>query len=93
MKKQSDVLCEVIFRDHKSGIITSRIGKINKSQLTYLFTTSKNFIKFNESYNSPILKTDVQRIIIHHDDSKLPIEKEDSIIIKYLNSQKTGEIS
>jgi hypothetical protein len=93
MKKQSGVLCEIIFRDHKSGIITSRIGKINKSQLTYLSTTSKNFIKFNESYNPPILKTDIQQIIIHHDSSKIPIEKEDSIIIKYLNSQKKVEIS
>ncbi len=93
MKKQSDMLCEIIFRDHKSGIITSRIGKINKAQLTNLSTTSKNFIKFNESYNPPILKTDIQQIIIHHDNSKITIEKEDSIIIKYMNSQKTGVIS
>jgi hypothetical protein len=93
MKKQSDVLCEVIFRDHKSGIITSRIGNIDKSQITYLSTTSKNFITFKESYNPPILKTDIQQIIIHHDDSTISIEKEDLIISEYLNSQKTGEIS
>ncbi|MFX0023563.1 MAG: hypothetical protein ACFE9S_14650 [Candidatus Hermodarchaeota archaeon] len=93
MKKSSDVLCEIIFRDHKSGIITSRMGKITKSQLTYLSKTSKNFIIFNESYNPPILKTDIQHIIIHHENSKIRIEKEDSTIIKYLNSQKTGEIS
>jgi len=93
MKKQSDVLCEIIFRDHKSGIITIRTGKINKSQLTYSSPTSNNFIIFNESYNPPILKTDIQQIIIHHDNNKIPIEKEDSIIIKHLNSQKKGEIS
>lgn len=93
MKKPSDVLCEIIFRDHKSGIISSRIGKINKSQLTFLSINSNNFIIFKDSYNPPILKTDIQQIIIHHNNSKIPIDKEDSIIIKYLNSQKTGKIS
>jgi hypothetical protein len=44
MKQPSDMLCEIIFRDHKLGVITSRIGKINESQFTDLSTNSKSFI-------------------------------------------------
>ncbi len=93
MKKPEELLCEVVFRDYKSGILTSRIGRINKFQLTKFSTNSNDFIVFKESYNSPILKTDIQQIIIHRNDRKILNEKKDLIIIKYLNSQKTGEIS
>ncbi len=93
MKKATEVLCEIIFKDHKSGILTSRIGKIKESQLTRFSTNSNNFIIFRESYNSPILKEDIKEIIIHRNNREISIKKEDSIIIKYLKSQKTGEIS
>ena len=93
MKQPSDMLCEIMFKDHKLGVISSRIGKINGSQFTDLSTNSKSFIKFNESYNSPILKMVIQQIFIYHDENKISIKKRDSINIKYFNSQKTGERS
>jgi hypothetical protein len=93
MRKSAEILYEIIFRDHKSGILTSRIGRIDNTQIAKFSTNSNHFIEFKDSYNSPILKLDIQKIIIHHNDKKIPIEKEDFIFSKYLKSQKTGEIS
>lgn len=93
MKKAVEVLCEIIFKDHKSGNLTSRIGRINESQLTRFCTNSNEFIIFKERYNSPILKKDIEEIIIRRNDRKISIKEENSIIIKYLNSQNKGKIS
>ncbi len=93
MKKLAYHLCEIIFKDHKTGILTSRIGKIDEYQLTDFSTNSKDFIIFNESYNSPVLKEDIKEIVIHRNKEKLPIKEVNTINIKYLKTQKTGEIS
>lgn len=93
MKNALDVLCEVIFKDHKSGILTSRIGMINEYQLASFSKKVNNFIIFKESYNSPVLKKDITEIIIHRKDRKIAIKEKDFTIFKSLKSQKTGKIS
>jgi regulatory protein YycI of two-component signal transduction system YycFG len=93
MKKVEEILCEVIFKDHKSDISTSRIGKIDEFQLTNFSTSSNEFIMFKESYNSPILKKDIKEIIIYRNDRKIAIKEKDATIIKSLKIQKKGEIS
>ncbi|MFX0002850.1 MAG: hypothetical protein ACFE9C_02255 [Candidatus Hodarchaeota archaeon] len=93
MKKFDDVLCEVIFKDHKLDILTSRIGTIDEFQLRKFTTNSNEFIIFKESYNSPILKKDIKEIIIHRNERKISIKEKDSTITKSLKIQKKGEIS
>jgi len=93
MKNITYVLCEIIFKDHISGILTSRIGKINESQLTRFSTNLNDFIIFKEHYNSPILKEDIIEIIIYQNDRKIAIKKKNSTIIKYLITQKKCKIS
>jgi len=92
MKNITYVLCEIIFKDHMSGILTSRIGKINESQLTRFSANLNDFIIFKEHYNSPILKKDIIEIIIYQNDRKIAIKKKDSTIIKYLITQKKCKI-
>ena len=89
----TEILCEIIFKDHKSGILTSRIGRIDESQLTKFSTNSSDFIFFKSSYNSPILKKDIVEIFIHRNNSKRSSKDVNSIIVKYLNLKKTGKIS
>jgi hypothetical protein len=93
MKKQVEVLCEIIFRVNKSAILTSRIGRINTSQVIEFSTNSKDFIIFKEHDNPPILKTDIEQIIIHREEKNISIKEEDSMIIKNLDPQRIGEIS
>lgn len=93
MKKKSELLCEIIFTDHKLSILTSRIGTINESQLSNYSTNSKDFIIFKESYNPPIFKNDIRKIIIHQDYRNLPINEGNSKIIKSIKSQNKGKIS
>lgn len=88
MKNITYILCEIIFKDSISGILTSRIGKINESQLKRFSTNLNDFIIFKEHYNSPILKKDIIEIIIYRNDRKIAIKKKDSTIIKYLITKK-----
>jgi len=93
MKKKSEVLCEIIYRDHKLGIITSRIGIINEAQLNMYSTNYNEFIIFKERYNAPIFKSDIEEIIIHQDNRKISVNKENSKIIKFIEFQNKGKIS
>lgn len=93
MKNVKEVLCEIIFKDHKLGIITTRIGTIDESQLKILSTNSSNFLIFKEKYNSPILKSDIKEIIIHRDKKKISVDEANSKIIKHIKSQDKGKIS
>jgi len=93
MKNKEIILCEIIFKDHKLGVITSRIGRIHKSQLSLSSLESNGFIIFKEKYNSPILKSDITDIIIHQDDRIIDINKVTSGFIKHSNSQNKGKIS
>ncbi len=93
MKNLKEVLCEIIFKDHKLGIITTRIGTIDEYQLKLLSTNSSNFLIFKEKYNSPILKSDIKEIIIHRDKKKISVDEANSKIIKYIKSQDKGKIS
>ena len=93
MKNLKEVLCEIIFKDHKLGIITTRIGTIDEYQLNFLSTNSSNFLIFKEKYNSPILKSDIKEIIIHRDKKKISVDEVNSKIIKYMKSQDKGKIS
>jgi len=88
MKNVPDVLCEIIFKDPKLGILTSRIGMIDKSILKLYSTNSNDFIIFKERYNSPILKSDIIDIIIHYE-GKISINNINSRI----KSQNKGKIS
>ena len=93
MKKVKEVLCEIIFEDHKLGVITTRIGTIDEYQLKLLSTNSSNFLIFKEKYNSPILKSDIKEIIIHRDKQKISVDEANSKIIKHIKSQYKGKIS
>lgn len=93
MKNVKEVLCEIIFNDHKLWVITTRIGTIEESQLKNLSTNSNDFLIFKEKYNSPILKSDIKEIIIHRDDRKIYVDEGNSRIIKHIKSQDKGKIS
>lgn len=93
MKKAIDVLCDIIFKDSKLGILTSRIGRVDHSQLKMYSKNSNKFIIFKERYNSPILKTDIREIIILRDDRKVSVINEDSKTIKRIRSRRSGKIS
>ena len=93
MKKKLEFLCEIIYADHRSGHITSRIGKINKYQLRTYSKNSNDFIVFKEKYNFPILKTDIKEIIVLRDDSYIPVNKTSSRTIKYMKIKESGKIS
>jgi hypothetical protein len=93
MKRKLELLCEIIFIDHKLGCLVNRIGRIDEHQLTTYSTNSNDFIIFKERYNFPILKTDIKEIIIHQDNRQLQIKKEDLKVNKYIKSQSFGKIS
>ena len=93
MKKVKEVLCEIIYEDHKLGVITTRIGTIDEYQLKLLSTNSSNFLIFKEKYNSPILKSNIKEIIIHQDKKKIFVDEASSKIIKHIKSQYKGKIS
>ena len=93
MKKSSEVLCEIFFTDHKLGFLTSRIGRIDDSQLKNYSRNLNEFIIFKETYNSPILKTDIKDIVIHQNDSESSIKGVNSRIIKNIKSHDKAKIS
>ncbi|UCC19241.1 MAG: hypothetical protein JSV62_14235 [Promethearchaeota archaeon] len=93
MNKKSDVLCEIIFTDHKLNILISRIGTINEAQLSNFYTNSREFIIFRESYNPPIFKNDIKEIIVHQDRGKIYTNESSSKIIKYVKAQNKVKIS
>jgi len=93
MKKAKDPLCEIIFKDPKLGILTSRIGRIDQSQLNIYSTNSNDFIIFKEQYNSPILKQDIKEIVILQDNRKISINEASSRILKYRREKNKGKIS
>ena len=93
MKNEKEVLCEITFKDHKLGVITTRIGTIDETQLITLSTNSNDFLIFKEKYNSPLLKNDIIEIIIHRDDREISVTEVNSKIIKHIKSQDKGKIS
>ncbi|MFX1566797.1 MAG: hypothetical protein ACFFCV_00360 [Promethearchaeota archaeon] len=93
MKNKSEVLCEIIYIDHKYNRLTSRIGTVNKHQLNDYSKNSNDFIIFNEKYNAPILKSDIKEIIIHQDNRPTSFKIEDLRINKYTKVQRTGKVS
>ncbi|MFX1365781.1 MAG: hypothetical protein ACFFCE_02970 [Promethearchaeota archaeon] len=93
MINTKEVLCEIIFKDHKIDVPTSRIGIINIYQLNKLSKNSNRFIFFKERYNSPILRSEIIEIIIHRDEKKISVDNIKSNIIKYVNVKDIGKIS
>ena len=93
MKNENQVLCEIIFKDHKLGVITTRIGTINETQLRSFSTNPNNFLIFKEKYNSPILKRDIIEIMIHRVEEKMSVNKASSRSIKHIKSHDKGKIS
>ncbi len=93
MKTEKEVLCEIIFKDHKSGVLTSRLGRIDEYQLSLISTNSNSFIIFKEKYNSPILKSDINKIIIHREDKRISVNNVNSSIIKHIKSKDKGKVS
>ncbi|MFX1503025.1 MAG: hypothetical protein ACFFDH_18840 [Promethearchaeota archaeon] len=93
MLDKKEVLCEIIFKDHKLDVPTSRIGIINVSQLNKLPKYSNPFIIFKERYNSPILRSDIIEIIIHREEKKIVVDNIKSNIIKHVNIKDKGKIS
>ena len=89
----SEVLCEIIFFDHKYNCLTSRIGIIDESQLINYPKNLNGFIIFKEKYNAPILKSDIKEIMVHQEIKLNSFEIEDSGINKYVKIRRTGKIS
>ncbi|MFX1388947.1 MAG: hypothetical protein ACFE9Z_02660 [Promethearchaeota archaeon] len=93
MTKSKVKLCEVIFRDPKLGILTSKIGTINDSQLHFNLKDLDKFIIFNEKYISPILKSDIQQILVYQDDPKINNKQEISKVYSHSITKVPGKIS
>ena len=93
MRNKYEVLCEIIYVDHKFNRLTSRIGTVNERQLNYYSKNLNGFLIFKENYNTPILKSDIKEIIIHHDNRQTTFKLEDSRINKYVKVQRTGKVS
>ena len=77
MIKKDEILCEIFFSDHKLGIITSRTGFINVSQLKNFKNKSNLFIMFKEWYHPPIYKLDIKEIIIYQEKYQININEKD----------------
>jgi hypothetical protein len=54
MESTRSIFCEIFFRDHRSGQITSLDGKLNMNAIESLQFEESNFIMFEESYHPPI---------------------------------------
>lgn len=92
MINKKELLCEIVFNDHKTGVLTSRIGIIDESQLSLFSSNSNRFIVFKEKYNSPVLKSEINEIIIHRNEKKISIDKLNSNIIKHLKAKDNAKI-
>jgi len=77
MISNNEVLGEVLFSDHRSGILTSRIGIIDISEIQDLENNSKLFIMFKECYHPPIYKPDIKEIIIYPQKGQFNIKEND----------------
>lgn len=74
-------------------MLTSRIGIIDESQLNLFYSNSNSFIVFKEKYNSPILRSDINEIIIHRNGKKISIDNLNSNIIKHLKTKDNAKVS
>ena len=77
MTVKHGVLCEILFIDAKSGAPTSSIGRLKEYQLeVFNEENQSNFISFIESYIPPVLKENIEEIILYNDEdgASYPVE-------------------
>jgi hypothetical protein len=92
MTKNRKFLCEVVFSDHNSGLLTSLIGHIDENQLNHLSNGGGEFIRLKEKHHPPIYKFDIKEIIIHRIDKQPTIDKEEANL-NYFKSNFKVKIS
>ena len=93
MESTRSILCEIFLRDHRSGQITSLVGKLNMNTIESLQFEESNFIMFEESYHPPIFKEDIQEIILYKVDIKKSINSNVLQLHKILRSRISAKIS
>ncbi len=74
---KNGILCEILFVDNKSGAPTSSIGRLEEYQLEEFDEENQsNFICFVDSYIPPVLKANIEEIIVYSNDEGVsyPVE-------------------
>ena len=82
MVEKFEVLCEVIFSDPKSGVLTSLIGKIDENKIISFLSDSEDFLIFRKRYHPPILKKDIKEIMIYFENKQKNSMQESSRLLK-----------
>ncbi len=68
MTMKRGILCEVIFKDAKTGTPTNLIGRIDEYQLEKFNTNINDFISFVKSCHPPVFKDDIKKITVYNDE-------------------------
>jgi hypothetical protein len=92
MVEKIGVLCEIIFSDPKSGVVTSLMGNVDESRLISFSSDSEEFLIFSERFHPPILKKDIKEITIHSESKQ---KNKTQKRVKLINDMKPmlGKIS
>jgi len=93
MTENRKFLCEVVFSDHKLGLLTSLIGHIDQNQLNQFSNGGGKFITLKEKHHPPIYKPDIIEIIIYRVDKHSTIGKEKIDLNNYIKSNFKVKIS
>ena len=62
------ILCEIFFKDSKTGTPTSLTGRIEEKNLEEFDTNESDFISFVKTCYPPILKDDIENIVLYDND-------------------------
>jgi hypothetical protein len=93
MIENHDLICEIFFSDHKSGVLTSLIGHIDANQLIHFSNGGEEFIKFKEKYHPPIYVPDVKEILIYRASNESFIEENLIGLNKYIRKNSKVKVS
>ena len=61
-------MCEIFFNDSKTGAPTSLTGRIDEKSLEEFNSSKSDFIIFVKSCYPPILKDDIEDIVLYDND-------------------------
>ncbi len=68
MTLKRGILCEILFNDSKTGAPTSLTGRIYEKSLEEFNSSKSDFITFVKSCYPPILKDDIEDIVLYDND-------------------------
>ena len=93
MTENHNFLCEVVFSDHKLGVLTSLVGHIDDHQLNQFSNGGDIFITLKEKHHPPIYKNDIKEIIIFQVNKHSRIDKEKIALNNYIKGNFEVKIS